>query len=396
MKILFLSPESVYPINTGGRIVVYNKIKYLSELGHEIYLYCVIDSDKEIDSQKKEMKKYCREVFFFNRNKSKINKYLNSVLLPFSVGSRTIKKIEDKLNRILKDRKIDIIWCETPQMAANIIKLKNKKTTKVVLSQQNIESNSMHSISKTFTNPIKRMVYGLDAIRLGLFEKVIYKKGLFDAYVFVSDEDKKFFENHFEYGKKPTTLVPIGAEDHGNSKRLSSKNVIIVGKMSYRPNVDGVMWFYENIWEKIKSASHDVKLYIVGKDPDERIRNIRDDSIIVTGTVESVEPYYEKGAVAVIPVFSGGGVKTKLIEASSYKIPIVCTVAGATGTRFRNNENIWITDDPDRFAECIIKCLEGGSYIDERVNNAYALFEKEYTWRGIVNQLNEFLTTLTH
>lgn len=396
MKIVFLSPESVYPTNTGGRIVVYNKIKYLSELGHEIYLYCVIDSDKEINSQRREMKKYCREVFFFNRNKRKINKYLNSVIHPFSVGSRTIKSIETKLELLLKEQKVDIIWCETPQMAANIMKIKNVNKTKIVLSQQNIESNSMRSISKTFTNPVKRTVYGLDAIRLGIFEKSLYKSGLFDAYVFVSDEDKKYFETNFEYGKKPTTLVPIGAEDHGKNKRKPGKNVIIVGKMSYRPNVDGVMWFYENVWKKIKSVSYDVKLFIVGKDPDERIRSIKDDTVIVTGTVDSVEPYYEKGAVAVIPVFSGGGVKTKLIEASSFRIPIVCTVAGATGTKFRNNESIWITDNPNRFAECIIKCLEGGSYIDERVNNAYSLFEKEYTWKGIVNQLNEFLTTLTH
>ena len=394
MKIAFLSPESVYPVNTGGRVVVYNKIKYLSLLGHKIFLFCIVDTEDEKAIQSTEMEKYCVAAHYYNRNAGTVIKAYNSFLFPFAVGSRFIPELCKDILELTRQESIDLIWCEMPQMAASIMNLDFDKRIKLVLSQQNIEYKAMASLANTFSNPIKRFIYRFDSFRFRLFERRLYRKKIFDSYIFVSDKDMEFFKDDFEYGNKPLKLVPIGAEYRDTISVSNSKNAIIVGKMSYPPNVDGVMWFYNKVWIQIKKRRPEARLFIVGKDPDERIIGIKDSSVTITGTVDSVDPYYRQGAVAIIPLFAGGGVKTKLIEASSYGLPIVCTSAGAAGTKFQNEEHIVITDDPKVFEESVVTALDHDDSVIQRARRAHDLFENEYTWEGIVKDLDVFLQNL--
>ena len=394
MKLVFLAPEAVFPANTGGRIVVYNKIKNLSKLGYEIFLFCVVDSDDEKQQVSDEMGKYCCFCGLYNRGSQRVRRFANSILRPYAVGSRTIKKLKDDLNRILSNEEIDFIWCEMPQMAMNLKGIHIKKHTRCVLSQQNIEFKTMRSLALTFKNPIKKLVYLFDSKRFHLYEKKLYSSGLFDAFVFVSDDDKAFFARHFSFSDKPLITVPIGAEKHTVIPKEKTHNCLIVGKMSYPPNIEGVSWFVNRVWQEVKERIPDAHLYIVGKDPDSSIRSIQDDSITVTGTVDSVEDYYLNAAVAIVPLFSGGGVKTKLIEAVSYNIPVVCTSFGAIGTMFRNQEHIFISDEPDSFAQGICECLSDNDTVRNRAKRAFAVFEKHYSWEGIVEGLNTFLCGL--
>lgn len=394
MKIAFLSPESVYPVNTGGRVVVYNKIKHLSLLGHEIFLFCIVDSEDEKTIQLSEMEKYCVAANYYNRNARRVRKTYNSLIFPFAVGSRFIPELCRDILELTRRESIDLIWCEMPQMAANLLKMNIDKKIKLVLSQQNIEYKAMASLANTFSNPLKRFVYRFDSLRFKIFERKIYKKNIFDSYVFVSDKDMEFFKDNFEYGSKPLKLVPIGSEYREAISISNCKNAIIVGKMSYPPNVDGVMWFYNEVWSQLKEKQPEAHLYIVGKDPDERILSIKDNSVTITGTVDSVDPYYRQGTVAIIPLFAGGGVKTKLIEASAYGLPIVCTTAGATGTKFQNGEHIVITDDPKAFENSILAALNHDDETTKRAMRAHDLFVREYTWEGIVDDLSCYLNKL--
>ncbi len=46
MRIMWITQECPYPMNTGGRVVMWRRIEYLSR-NNEVYLYSVISNDKE-------------------------------------------------------------------------------------------------------------------------------------------------------------------------------------------------------------------------------------------------------------------------------------------------------------------------------------------------------------
>ena len=278
-------------------------------------------------------------------------------------------------------------------MLNNIKNIKFSYDVKCILSLHNIEYKTMYDISKIIKNPLKKFAYVVDSKRLEHFEKTNYKNKLLDGYFFVSEIDKKFFDNNLNYRRKPTFLVPIGAEAHSKFKRKphNGKNVLIVGKMSYYPNIEGVLWFYKKVWKKLKAMVPEIKLYIVGRDPDAEIRNINDPSVIVTGTVDSVEEYYSIADAVAIPIFSGGGVKTKLIEAASYGIPIVSTDEGIKGTEFRNYEHLFVANDPNQFLNYVCEIINADDNILDMEKRCQCLFFEKYSWDKICRDMSEYL-----
>lgn len=395
-NLAILAPEAVYPANTGGRIVVFNKLKYLSKNGYNVTLFCIVDSDEEARIQDIEMAKLGIASHSYNRNTSKKRNLLNAFKYPYAVASRDNQQLKQDLLKLIKQDRLDIIDVESPQMAVNILNMDiiHKKGINVVLNQHNIEYRAMRSIANTFHSFVKHFIFKYEASRLQKFEDEVYKSGLIDGYTFVSLDDMRIFQDENSHVKVPCKVFSIGADDHGDVEHRNNRNVVIVGKMSYQPNIEGVLWFYQSVWPIVKKSCPDSKLYIVGKDPVESLTEIDDKSVVVTGTVDSVEPYYANSAVVAIPIFSGGGVKTKLIEAASYGLPIITTPSGVLGTNFTNEQQVIVTEDPVEFAQGIVAALDNDQHQQDLAKNAHDLFVKEYTWSGICQQMSEFFENL--
>ncbi len=88
--------------------------------------------------------------------------------------------------------------------------------------------------------------------------------------------------------------------------------------MSYLPNVEAALWFSKQVFFLLfKKKIPESKFYIIGKDPSKELVELSgsNPNIVVTGTVDSIEDYYEHTDIVVIPLTHGGGVKVKVLEA---------------------------------------------------------------------------------
>ena len=163
-------------------------------------------------------------------------------------------------------------------------------------------------MAKSITNPLKRAIYNVEAKRLYHFEKRYYREMSVKLFTFVSIEDKAFFEKKF--GKFNTLLVPVGTEMHEYKAYKDSSNIIsFFGKMSYLPNVEAALWFSKQVFPLIQKKIPESKFYIIGKDPSKELVELSgsNPNIVVTGTVDSIEDYYEHTDIVVIPLTHGGG-----------------------------------------------------------------------------------------
>lgn len=163
--------------------------------------------------------------------------------------------------------------------------------------------------------------------------------------------------------------------------------------MSYGPNEEAAEWFAKKIFPKIIEKIDNVKFYIVGKEPSEKVKRLASKNVIVTGSVDSVEPYYEAADLVVIPLQNGGGVKVKLLEAVSFAKPIVSTSVGVEGTVYSQNNTIPVADDEVSFASCCIDALKGKG--DSISSEAYKVFLEQYTWEGICRKYRKILENIS-
>lgn len=92
-------------------------------------------------------------------------------------------------------------------------------------------------------------------------------------------------------------------------------SILFVGNFRHPPNVGAALRLARRIFPGIRSVRPDVRLYLVGTAPPDRLLALSGPDVVVTGHVPDVEPYMDRAAVVVAPLASGGGMRVKVVEA---------------------------------------------------------------------------------
>lgn len=390
MKLFWVVPECPFPSNTGGRIVMWKRIEYMSK-ENDIYLFSIVDDEDE-RQYKEEIEKYCKKVYFFPRSNIATS-CLKSIFEPYPAVSRWNKAMKNCIKELYDSVHPDFIIVDFPQMIG-VLPRNILKKGRVVLNQHNIEHLSMRSLSNDIQNPFKKFIYKCVAKQMEKYEERIYSKKRILLYTFVSISDKDFFEK--KYKMYNTFLVPVGAEIDGCTflNENNSHNLAFVGKMSYPPNEEGAFWLIDKVFPLINKKVKDAKLFIVGKEPSERLLSRNSESVVITGFVESVVPYYEKCSVIAVPVMTGGGVNVKLLEAIGFGKIVVTTEKGINGTLFKKDEHVLVTDNLEAFADYCINAILYPKTYDGMLGRAKKLLQDNYNWQGIAGSFEKKLSEL--
>ncbi|WP_302580730.1 glycosyltransferase family 4 protein [uncultured Bacteroides sp.] len=366
------------------------RLEYFSQ-NNEIYFFCVVDNDDEYE-YRADLLKYCKEVHLYKRNKGAA--LFKLIKGPFVCVSRWIASMKKDINVCFERENIDWVIVEFPQMLGNISR-RILNSNKLILSQHNIEYATLNNLAKSITNPLKRLIYNVESKRLYYYEERCYREMSVKLFTFVSIEDKAFFERKF--GKSNTLLVPIGTEIHEYKESKDSCNAIsFFGKMSYPPNKEAAIWFSKNVFPLVQKEIPASKFYIVGKDPSKELMEIseKNPNIIVTGTLDSIEGYYERTDLVVIPLSHGGGVKVKVLEALGYGKLVVSTSKGIEGTTFQNGEELLTSSSAEEFAAICIDVLQNLPCYEKVRRGGYESVRKNFTWKAVVEKFELELNRL--
>ena len=153
------------------------------------------------------------------------------------------------------------------------------------------------------------------------------------------------------------------------------KKLLIVGSMSWFPNVKGTLWFCEKVMPVLVGEGY--SLYIVGNHPaDELIRLSQKDPehYIVTGKVPTVDEYFEKCDISIVPLFEGTGTKIKVLESMGRGILTVATSFAAKD--YNINDEIFVADTAEEFISCIHALSESEELRRRKYRDMRAFYQK--------------------
>jgi len=94
-------------------------------------------------------------------------------------------------------------------------------------------------------------------------------------------------------------------------------------------NREGLLWFLENAWPKVRAAHPAAQLHICGTIC--KALTINEPGVELLGFVDSLDALYEEASVVIVPLLRGSGVKIKLMEAIARGKACVSTPIGAEG-----------------------------------------------------------------
>ena len=158
-------------------------------------------------------------------------------------------------------------------------------------------------------------------------QKYVDEKWVFNQ----ADADR--FKAH--YGYDPDEVIPMGGPVPKNGEEYKSvitdteenKQMLFVCS-SYYVNIEGFKWFYQNVIPHLQKKYH---IVIVGTGAQQLKSLVTNTDIEILGRVESVAAYYESADIIIEPVFDGGGMKVKTIEALSFGKVIISTTESLNG-----------------------------------------------------------------
>lgn len=157
--------------------------------------------------------------------------------------------------------------------------------------------------------------------------------------------------------------------------------LVFVGTLSYAPNEDGIVWFCREILPRMRAVTKlRVELKIVGFSPSPKVLALAGlGDVFVTGGVESVAPYYQECDIVIAPIRFGGGTRIKILEAMSYRRPVVSTTIGAEGIDISIGKNALLGDSSENFSAACVKLIANPDLAKCIAQHGRRLVEEKYS-----------------
>jgi polysaccharide biosynthesis protein PslH len=279
-------------------------------------------------------------------------------------------------------------------VSAYVPAIRKVSTGKIVLRSHNIEYKLWKRNAEVASNPLKKVYFSFLAERLKKYEEESLHS--YDAVAAITKEDAQWFIDN-KFGK-PLKVIPFGIDFNKvvTEKKVDTEkySVFHIGAMDWQPNLDGLNWFLNDIWNKVSKAYPDIKLYLAGRKMPEEIIKMSKANIIVIGEVEDAHEFMMSKGLMIVPLLSGGGMRVKIIEGMALGKVIITTTLGAEGINYKNGENILIADTPEEFVNCVISYLESSDHLNSIGKKAKLVAEQQYNNSVICKELTELFDSI--
>ena len=353
-KVLFISSRPIYPIIGGDQIRTAQQLEFLLQKYDVDVIY---QSDKNNDESLRMNLPKVHKITCFEIQKSQYYRQALRFLfnkLPLQVNYYYNKPVQQYIDSCIDN--YDMVFCNNIR-TAEYVRCK-RKPVKIIDFVDAISMN--YEKAKNTAKGLMKLIYTIDHIRCKRYEQKVLAD--FDRCAIISNIDKQYIlTNRVSSMNSSISVVgnKVDIPDKENISRHENDNkLLFVGKMDYEPNVVAVKSFVERIFPVLLEKYKNLKFYIVGSRPDIRVQKLHNNSnIIVTGFVDSLEPYFKEATIVVAPMLTGAGIQNKIIQAMSYGCCVVTTPIGAEGLNILNYE-IAICDNENNMIESISSLLE--------------------------------------
>jgi glycosyltransferase involved in cell wall biosynthesis len=377
MRILFLSQWYPYPPNNGSKLRIYNLLRGLASK-HEVSLICFSDRYRQGDELLPTiLDSLCSDIQvvqskrFDPKSRQALLGFFNPV--PRSLRYTYSSEMEQAITRSLESHKYDLVIVSQWTMTAYSRCFMGYK-----LLLEELELGWIRNYDNHTASPWTRFRNRLTWIKLRNYLANLMK--VYQACTVVSDEERLLIEDIVS-SHESIHVIPNCvdlAEYQDIDVETEAMTIIFTGSFLYHPNYEAMVWFTEKVLPLIRAELPDVKVKVTGNNggldlPDQ-------ENITLTGFVDDIRPHIAGSWLSIVPLWTGGGTRLKILESMALKTPVVATSKGAEGLGVQSDRDILIADTPQDFARNVIRLLREPDTRKKLSINGYKLVSEKYSW----------------
>ena len=394
MKILQVTNKVPYPVKDGGAIACMNLTRGFSLLGHQVTILAMNTVKHnitlvEIPESVKELAEF--KLVNVAARISPVSALLNLVFSnkPYNATRFISDTFAQELKKILQENEFDVVQIEGLYVCPYIPVIRANSKAKIIYRAHNIE----HEIwSRTAI-----MAHGFEKYYLRNMSKRIKKFEIqtlnkYDLLVPITGRDGAILDKLGN--KKPSHVSQTGIDSSvliPNSKNLKHPTLFHIGSLEWSPNQEGLIWFFENCWDAIRERYPDLQFYVAGRNAPpwfQKLLNLP--NVVFKGEVADAYEFINSKSIMVVPLFSGSGMRIKIIEGMALGKPIVTTPVGTEGISTTSGENIIVVTNVEGFVQSISDLIENREYFDKISKNAIEYIHENFDNLSSAGALIEF------
>jgi polysaccharide biosynthesis protein PslH len=370
-KILFVSYSGPLPLTDGKRQRTHALLKALEE--RYIIDFLIINNDPEYRLAISEYKSSSVTFLFYNQKSSGwaawVRKKLGLIFTPDS-------DLKAYIRRLASSHSYSFIFSRYIHPVAHI-----PKGLRVICDVDDDLDEIHSSRIKSSSSFLKAMrLRQVSWINSAAYHRLLKR---LDLALFVKEENrgvKSVVVPNLPFQLLLDSSIPF--------QSCSARRLLFVGKLSYAPNLDGILWFLKNIWPGLREAEPSVHLTIVSNTniANGDFYNLvgKDRGIELLINVKDLKEVYLSHAVVLAPVFQGGGSSIKVVEAFLMGRPVVTTAFGSRG--IKNSEGFLFSyNSAEEFLKGVLSLLKSGEQLNELQQRIHQSAKAQYSfdaWKG--------------
>jgi sugar transferase (PEP-CTERM/EpsH1 system associated) len=389
MKILFVCHRIPFPPNRGGKIRPFHMIEHLGRK-HSVVVASLAHSKRELD-EAQGLANHCQQILadvvpspvrWMQASRSVLSR------TPSSVAYFWSRRLAGMVRKAAEGNAFDVVFVHCAFAAQYVLDISCPLR---VLDFGDVDSAKWFAYARSRAFPL-RMGYRLEAEKLRRYERHLASE--FDICTATT-------EGELEELKKlgvpvPSTVIPNGVDleyFHPRPENPRDSAVIVfLGRMDYFPNIDGTVFFANEIFPLIRKTAPRAQFRIIGSNPTRAVRDLaRTPGISVTGHVPDVRPYLVDAAVAVAPLRIARGTQNKILQFLAMGVPVVTTTDAAKGVGATPGRHFLAADGPEEFAAAVLRLLQ-----DAELREALSVAGREplktaHSWPSSMEVLDQLL-----
>ena len=151
--------------------------------------------------------------------------------------------------------------------------------------------------------------------------------------------------------------VAIRVEAQSAEERSDDATLLFVANFGHPPNMDAARRLIDRILPGVRRLVPNARLNLIGQNGRPAWKRLEGAGITYVDFAPDLAPHFERASVLVAPLYTGGGMRVKTLEALAAGKPLVATPLAARGLEVEDGRELCLAEDDDGFVARIAALL---------------------------------------
>jgi polysaccharide biosynthesis protein PslH len=384
--LLYVVHRVPYPPDKGDRIRAFQILRYLSQKA-SVHLACLADEPVEpacLDV----LRRYCARVAVFTLGSWRWIRACGSVASGRTVSEGAFSS--PQLRALLRQWAAETSFQGCLASASSMVpylQMPELRNVPAVVDLVDVDSQKWLDYAQASRGP-RAWLYHLEGRRLRRLERDLPNWAR--AVTLVSDAEADLYKRFA--APDCVSVIGNGVDLDYFRPRPGAEDqdgCVFLGALDYRPNVDGLVWFCNEVWPRVRRQRPDAKLHLVGRRPAPAVQRLAQlPGVALVGQVPDVRPFLARAAVSVVPLQIARGVQNKILEAMAMAKATVISPACMSGIQVEDGKNVLIASTVEQWTEAVVGLLQSPNLRRQLGMAAREHVVEEHRWERCLTPLD--------